>query len=101
MQCCPPYEEGISADRTNEIADVQVLRSKGMLGIIVAVIFVLWLIGFLAFHLTAAFIRKKRDRREADSSRKPHHIEAADFEGIGWRQRPVERGVLCLEEEQK
>jgi hypothetical protein len=96
MQCGPPYEGGTSADRRNEIGDVQVLRSEEMLGIIAAVLIVLWLIGFYAFHVTTAFIREKRGKREADSSRKPRDVEAADSEGIGWRQRPVERGVLCL-----
>ena len=53
------------------------LRSKEMLGIIAAVLMVLWLIGFFAFHVTTTFIGEKRDRREADSSRKPHDVEAA------------------------
>jgi hyperosmotically inducible periplasmic protein len=48
-----------------------------MLGIIAAVLMVLWLIGFFTFHVTTAFIGEKRDRREADSSRKPHDVEAA------------------------
>jgi uncharacterized protein DUF5670 len=41
------------------VADVLALRSQGdenMLGIIAAVLIVLWLFGYFAFHVTAAFI---------------------------------------------
>ena len=50
---------GISAVRKNEIADVRALRKQGdenMLGIIAAVLIVLWLLGFFAFHVTTGFI---------------------------------------------
>jgi len=50
---------GISAVRKNEITDVLALRSDGdekMLGIIAAILIVLWLLGFFAFHVTSAFI---------------------------------------------
>jgi uncharacterized membrane protein len=58
-QCSPAHEKASSAVRKNEIANVLVLRSKEMkimLGIIAAVLIVLWLLGFLAFHVTTTFI---------------------------------------------
>jgi hypothetical protein len=44
--------------RGNEIANVPTLRGKEMkmLGILAAVLIVLWLLGFFAFHVTAGFI---------------------------------------------
>jgi hypothetical protein len=49
----------IGSVRKNKTADVLALRSKGdehMLAIIAAVLIVLWLLGFFAFHVTTAFI---------------------------------------------
>jgi hypothetical protein len=43
-----------SAVRENEIA--QSRGDKNMLGVIAAVLIVLWLLGFFAFHVTSAFI---------------------------------------------
>ena len=50
---------GITSVRENEIACALALRNKemkNMLGIIAAVLIVLWLLGFFAFHVTTAFI---------------------------------------------
>jgi Family of unknown function (DUF5670) len=49
----------ITAVRENEIACALALRSKemkNMLGIIAAILIVLWLLGFFAFHVTTAFV---------------------------------------------
>jgi undecaprenyl pyrophosphate phosphatase UppP len=61
MWCCAVYSftrKVINALRNDEIAGVLVLRSKDgiMLGIIAAVLIVLWLLGFLAFHVASGFI---------------------------------------------
>lgn len=49
----------IGAVWEHEIADVfalDVKETKQMLGLLAAVLIVLWLLGFFAFHVTAAFI---------------------------------------------
>jgi hypothetical protein len=54
-----PIRRDTNGVRKNEIADVLTLRSDGdenMLGIIAAILIVLWLLGFFAFHVTTAFI---------------------------------------------
>jgi uncharacterized membrane protein len=46
-------------DTENQIADALALGSKeikDMLGLIAAVLIVLWLLGFFAFHVTTGFI---------------------------------------------
>jgi Family of unknown function (DUF5670) len=55
-----PAHEGASAQfRKNEIADALVPKMQGgekMLGTIAAVLIILWLLGFFAFHVTTGFI---------------------------------------------
>jgi hypothetical protein len=48
----------MSAVRKSQAADVLAFRmgDDNMLGIIAAVLIVLWLLGFFAFHVTTAFI---------------------------------------------
>ena len=53
----PRARRGISAVRENEIADILAPPGdENMLGVIAAVLIVLWLLGFFAFHVTSAFI---------------------------------------------
>jgi hypothetical protein len=50
---------GIRAIRRTEIAGVFRAQSRGdenMLGIIAAILIILWLLGFFAFHVTSALI---------------------------------------------
>ena len=59
LQCSPAHQEAISAVRKNEIADCSRMQQQGdenMLGLIAIVLIVLLLLGFFAFHVTAAFI---------------------------------------------
>ena len=54
-----PHRRSICTVGLDGIADVLALRTNGddyMLGIIAAVLIVLWLLGFFAFHVTSAFI---------------------------------------------
>jgi hypothetical protein len=54
---CSPLANGHSA--ADETTVVLAFRNEGdenMLGIIAAVLIVLWLLGFVAFHVTGAFI---------------------------------------------
>ena len=59
LQCSLAHQEAISAVRKNEIADCSRMQQQGdenMLGLIAIVLIVLLLLGFFAFHVTAAFI---------------------------------------------
>jgi Na+/H+ antiporter NhaC len=54
-----PAPRGIDGLRNAETSKIQAFRSKeikNMLGIIAAVLIVLWLLGFFAFHVTTAFV---------------------------------------------
>jgi hypothetical protein len=54
-----PRELGFGAVRDHRISDWYTRRDKGvedMFGIIAAVLIVLWLLGFLAFHVSSGLI---------------------------------------------
>ena len=59
VECSPAHKEAsaqLGRERDRRCSRVQTQGDEKMLGLIAAVLIVLWLLGFFAFHVTTAFI---------------------------------------------
>jgi hypothetical protein len=56
VQCSLAHEDASEQFRRTRFPRAQKQGDENMLGIIAAVLIVLWLLGFFAFHVTTAFI---------------------------------------------